>query len=510
MNSVWAATPIYLKSQPGIVLQSEIEMNHLQFKLFSSTIDSAHIQHQHYAQLFLEHPIYGANIILHSAEVKYDSINELLNSAVVTGRIYKNIQQDLENQIPQDEKIILKKILSPHISHPSSQKIIFIDKNNHAHWAYIISYSAAYNSRPTLIVDAINLSIYQQWNSVQTLQSIDVAGLGGNKKIGQHIFEGIKDTLPKLTMQRDEAQKICYIKNENVTVYDLHDDVENPKLAQFSCPATDPQHENMYWDGSYDAMNDAYSQNNDALYIGRIIIDMYQTWYHLAVLKADPVSSNEKLLPLVMNTHIPNADGAFFLPSNMQMYFGDGQTIFYPLVSLDVGAHEISHGFTQQRSGLNVYYQPGSINEAFSDMAAKAAEYFSTGKNSWDIGADIMREGEAFRYMDDPRKDCEGRIGQACSIDNIDSYSESVDEHYACGIFNKAFYLIASSPDWNTKKAFDVMLQANIAYWRPDTDFKMAVNCVLKATEDLHYKEDAVIHAFAEVGITGVHAYDCY
>jgi len=28
------------------------------------------------------------------------------------------------------------------------------------------------------------------------------------------------------------------------------------------------------------------------------------------------------------------------------MYFGDGKNTFYPLVSLDVIAHEVSHGFT--------------------------------------------------------------------------------------------------------------------------------------------------------------------
>ena len=34
------------------------------------------------------------------------------------------------------------------------------------------------------------------------------------------------------------------------------------------------------------------------------------------------------------------------------MTFGDGATTFYPLVSLDVAAHEVSHGFTEQNSGL--------------------------------------------------------------------------------------------------------------------------------------------------------------
>ena len=58
------------------------------------------------------------------------------------------------------------------------------------------------------------------------------------------------------------------------------------------------------------------------------------------------------------------------------MYFGDGNTRFYPLVSLDVSAHEVAHGFTDQASGLRYADQSGGINEAYSDLAGEAAEVF--------------------------------------------------------------------------------------------------------------------------------------
>ena len=35
------------------------------------------------------------------------------------------------------------------------------------------------------------------------------------------------------------------------------------------------------------------------------------------------------------------------------------------------GGHEVSHGFTEQNSGLVYSGQSGGINEAFSDMAGK-------------------------------------------------------------------------------------------------------------------------------------------
>src|SRR3546814_12198879 len=85
------------------------------------------------------------------------------------------------------------------------------------------------------------------------------------------------------------------------------------------------------------------------------------------------------------------------------MPFGDGARTFYPLVSLDVSSHEVSHGYTEQNSGLNYSGQSGGINEAFSDMAGEAAEYyFNGGSNDFLVGAQIFKGSGALRYMADP------------------------------------------------------------------------------------------------------------
>lgn len=68
------------------------------------------------------------------------------------------------------------------------------------------------------------------------------------------------------------------------------------------------------------------------------------------------------------------------------MNFGDGTSYFYPLTSLDVTSHEISHGHTEQNSGLQYSAQSGGMNDAFSDMAGEAAEYFDRDQNDWLVG----------------------------------------------------------------------------------------------------------------------------
>ena len=66
-----------------------------------------------------------------------------------------------------------------------------------------------------------------------------------------------------------------------------------------------------------------------------------------------------------------NLDNAFW--NGSFVHFGDGGKTFYPTVGLDISSHEISHGFTQQHSGLIYKGQSGGLNESFSDMAGEAA-----------------------------------------------------------------------------------------------------------------------------------------
>ncbi len=205
------------------------------------------------------------------------------------------------------------------------------------------------------------------------------------------------------------------------------------------------------------------------------------------------------MLNMVVHANMENAywDGS-------DMTFGDGGSMFYPLVSLGVGAHEISHGFTEQHSNLVYDGQSGGLNESFSDMAAQAAEYYSTGKSSWQIGAEIMKaNNQSLRYMDEPTKDCEAdeQPGGECSISNVKDYGEYVDVHYSSGIFNKAFYLLATSDGWNTKKAFDVMVQANTNYWTSHTSFAEAACGVVKAAQDYKYPITSIKQAMLTVGI---------
>lgn len=525
MSSALAAKPVNLKFQSASVLQSFNNVNQIGLKEVNATTDFTQVTNVRMKQTYAGYPVWGGDVIVHIPQSDKTSLHDVManSKGTVSGVMYQDLDKDLQKTpalvftagqaskaLEQAIHMYQKKsgIKAP-ATEAKSDLMVYVDKNNHARWAFLVSFlietQKSVPAMPTYIMDAETLNVYGEWNNIQTEQDAFGGGFGGNKKAGKWSYDGIGENLPKLNIKRAALKRTCYFQNSDVTVKDLRTNVLGP--AQYQCAFPNVLHNFVFWNGASDAVNGAYSPNNDALFAGRVIQDMYKKWYSVPAL----LDQAGKPLMLTMNVHISNYQNAFFSPATMQMYFGDGADVLYPLVSLGVGAHEISHGFTEQHSKLVYSEQSGGLNEAYSDMAAQAAEFYAYGSNSWEIGSEIFKANRSLRYMDEPTKDCQGSTpGDNCSISHMKDYNDSIDVHYTSGIFNKAFYLLGTSEGWDTKKAFDVMVKANMAYWRPNVDFNNAANCVLKAAEDLNYDGQAVVDAFAKVGVTGINVDNCY
>jgi PKD repeat protein len=82
------------------------------------------------------------------------------------------------------------------------------------------------------------------------------------------------------------------------------------------------------------------------------------------------------------------------------MTYGDGDNTHTPLSTVDICAHEITHGLTSYTCDLNYQDESGAINEAFSDIFAVCVEFYAVPEYAdWTIGEDI---GNAFRSVSDP------------------------------------------------------------------------------------------------------------
>jgi pseudolysin len=509
-----AAIPVSLQESGSTGLQSVVAAGSTMQELSRHT-DANGTTHIRVQQNYLGVPVWGADAVVHVPRAHAALALAALagtNAAGVTmnGTLYQGLEKDLVNASRNSlsagltQKALAQAVLTYQQQADSNapikkshvSKLIYVDEKNLAHWAYQVSFLVApphvVPLKPTYIMDAETFVIYVSWNNIQTGYATEGGGFGGNKKTGMLVYDGLPSDLPKLKIRRDTSNQMCLLMNDDVRVKNA---IRNDSVIQFVCKKEADDHDHVYWDAAQDAVHGGFSPANDALYVGSVIKALYQDWYGVPVLVR-----NGKPMMLNMRVH-EDMDNAFW--DGSEMTFGDGISYFYPLVSLGVGAHEISHGFTEQHSGLDYMGMSGGLNESFSDMAAQAAEYYSNGVNTWQIGAEIIKApNTALRYMDDPTKDCAGRHpGKKCSIDNIKDYNRDLDVHFSSGIFNKIFYLLATTPDWNTRKAFDVMVKANMDYWTQETSFTAAACGVLAATKDLRYSVTAVTAAIAKVGI---------
>lgn len=442
--------------------------NDLNVKTFFATKDAEYVRYQQTYR--------GIPVLFEQVVEKRDGFGNLQK---IRGTRIDNIEADLGGNVtPTFDKEsalnLIKNQNSPLQSfnerfyeHESVNKVIYLDAKGQARLAYTVTYfsdglKSADPQEPMAIVDAHTGEIYDQWNALNFRQA---TGPGGNIKTGRYVYG---EDFPAM-----EVDANCRMETPNYRTIDMNFRTSGGSVFQFECP-----------ENTVREINGAFSPLNDAHFFGGVIFDMYSEWFGSSPLRNQ----------LVLRAHYSNNyENAFY--SNGTMTFGDGNTRFHPLVSLDVVAHEVSHGFTSQNSGLVYRNQSGGINEAYSDMAGEAAEYFMNETNDFLVGGQIMKEaGRALRYFEDPTED--GR-----SIGHADDFRSGMNVHLSSGVYNRAFFHIARTEGWNTRKAFEIFTRANRVYWGGNTNFVQGACGTLEATQDLGYDINTVINAFNIVGV---------
>lgn len=390
----------------------------------------------------------------------------------LSGKMVTHIQQDLASVAPAlsaAQVLQLAKSAKANgypTSNEKTELVIRLNQSNTAQLVYLVSFfvQSPLPTRPSFIIDANSGMIEQRWEG---LTHLEATGPGGNRKTGSYEYGQKYGFLP--------VAADCSMNNGSVVATDLQgsENTSNNTPFRFSCPRNTADR----------PINGAYSPINDAYFFGNAVLKMYQEWLGIRPLTG----------PLYLHVHYGQRyENAFWDGSSMN--FGDGATHLYPLVSMDVTGHEISHGFTEQNSGLVYEGQSGGINEAFSDMAGAATEFYVKGRNSWQIGLDITKGPKPLRSMEHPASD--GR-----SIEQASDFHEGMDPHFASGVYNRAFYLLANTSGWNVRRAFEVFADANRLYWNPRSDYNHAACGVIRAANNRGYNGLAVSTAFSAVGV---------
>ncbi|MFG2649423.1 M4 family metallopeptidase [Streptomyces sp. NPDC048436] len=242
----------------------------------------------------------------------------------------------------------------------------------------------------------------------------------------------------------------------------------------------------------------------DAAYGAQLTWDYYKTVHGREGIKGDGKGATSRV-------HYGKAYvNAFWDDSCFCMTYGDGEGDKKPLTSIDVAAHEMSHGVTAATANLEYSGESGGLNEATSDIFGSSVEF--NAKNAEDVGdyligeeIDINGDGSPLRFMDKPSKD-----GQ--SLDNWSADAGNVDVHYSSGIANHFFYLLSEgsgakeingvkydSPTADGSKvegigrdkAEKIWFKALTTYFTTTTDYKAAREGTLSAAKDLYGADSA-------------------
>jgi Zn-dependent metalloprotease len=258
----------------------------------------------------------------------------------------------------------------------------------------------------------------------------------------------------------------------------------------------------------------------DAHYGAALTWDYYQDVHGRDGIRGDGVGATSRV-------HYGNAySNAFWQDSCFCMTYGDGAGNQKPLTSIDVAAHEMTHGVTSATAGLVYSGESGGLNEATSDIFAAAVEFHADNAADpadYHVGEkiDIRGDGTPLRYMAQPSRD-------GSSLDYWSPDAGSVDVHYSSGIANHFFYLLAEgsgektvngvtydSPTYDGStvegigidKAAQIWFKALTEQMTSTTDYADARRATVTAATDLYGADSTEVAAtqaaWTAVNVTG-------
>jgi Zn-dependent metalloprotease len=238
----------------------------------------------------------------------------------------------------------------------------------------------------------------------------------------------------------------------------------------------------------------------DAHYGAQVTWDYYKNVHGRNGLRNDGVAPYSRV-------HYGNAYvNAFWDDSCFCMTYGDGEGNNKPLTSIDVAAHEMTHGLTSVTGNMTYSGEPGGLNEATSDIMAAAVEFYAN--NPQDVGdylvgekIDINSNGTPLRYMDKPSKDGGSKDAWYSGIGGI-------DVHYSSGPANHWYYLasegsgakVINGVSYNSPTSDGLPVTAigrdaaskiwfralTVGYFKSNTNYSAARDATLLAAKDLY------------------------
>jgi Zn-dependent metalloprotease len=300
--------------------------------------------------------------------------------------------------------------------------------------------------------------------------------------------------------------KMIDITHSNNSVYDMNGGINSPTTI-----FVDP--DNVWGDGTF---SNRQSAAVDAQY------GVSKAWDYFASVFGRRGWDNNGMEVDCRVHYGSNFNNAFESQGTNYLSFGDGDgSQFTSLVSLDVVAHEFTHGVTEHTSGLIYANEAGALNESFSDIFGTAVEFAYKSNANYLIGEQCYTPNtpnDALRDMTNPGIDnYANRLYQGtCSPTKS---NDNCGVHFNSGIMNNAFYLLAAGganrtslitvPSIGRRNAEMIFYRALTLYLFPSAKFYDARVATVNAAVDLFGPDSAehraVETAWEAVGVSAPH-----
>jgi Zn-dependent metalloprotease len=216
-----------------------------------------------------------------------------------------------------------------------------------------------------------------------------------------------------------------------------------------------------------------------------------------------------------------NYQNAFW--DGQEMVFGDGDGVIFSdfTKSLDVIAHELTHGVTEFTAALEYHNQSGALNESISDVFGSLVKQWSQGQAAedanWLIGDELFTPGidaDALRSMKAPGRAYDNNlIGKDPQPDHMSRFVNLPDSrvgdwggvHINSGIPNRAFYLTAVGIGGYAWEAPGHIWYEALKASSARTQFQEFADTTYQKADQLYGagspEQQAVVAAWREVGI---------
>lgn len=191
--------------------------------------------------------------------------------------------------------------------------------------------------------------------------------------------------------------------------------------------------------------------------------------------------------------------------------YGDGNS--NPLTSIDVVAHELTHGVTRTSSGLIYRNESGALNESFSDIFGTAVEFFAAPEEAnWAIGKENFYLREMGKTKQFSHPNCYGGVYWYTGT------GDNGGVHINSGVQNFWFYLLANGGsgtndlgnDYSVdsiglEKAARIAYRNLVYYLTPSSTFADARAGAIEAAKDIFgscsHEVQQVVAAWYAVGV---------